>query len=104
MHGEVGPTTMNQERYISSTRMIAVALWVTVSAMLVASWVLIFVGFEGVAYMLALSSGVLAPAAGVAHIKVYSMKVTNLIRVTSGLTGPSRASGPSEDTVLHRIH
>ena len=82
--------------------MIAVALWVTVSAMLVASWVLIFSGFQGVAYMMALSAGVLAPAAGVAHIKVYSMKVTNLIRVTSGLQ--QRASGPSEDTVLHRVH
>jgi hypothetical protein len=83
---------MQQENYVSTTRIIAVGL--------LAAWIVMLAGYE-VGKMLALTSGVLAPAAGVAHIKVYSMQVTGLIRVTSGLQAPS---GPSESTVLHRVH
>jgi hypothetical protein len=98
--GKVGP--MKQESYISTTRVIAVALWITVASLLAAAWFLIFTDYKQVAYMLALTSGVFAPAAAVAHIKVYSMQVTNLIRITAGLG--SGVSGPSENTVLHRVH
>jgi hypothetical protein len=90
---------MQTENYVSTTRIIAVTLWVTVAATLLAAWAVAFTGYPGMGYMLALTAGVLAPAAGVAHIKVYSMKVTNVIRITSGL------SGPSENTAaLHRVH
>jgi hypothetical protein len=93
---------MKQESYISTTRIIAVGLWVTTAALLAAAWFLIFTRYRDVGVMLAFTSGVTAPAAGVAHIKVYWMKLSNLIRVTSGLTG--QVSGPSENTVLHRVH
>jgi hypothetical protein len=91
---------MQQENYVSTTKIVAAGLWVTTAALLLAAWIVMLAGYE-VGKMLALTSGVLAPAAGVAHIKMYSMKVTSLIRVTSGLQAPS---GPSESTVMHRIH
>ena len=73
-----------QETYVNRTHLIAWTLWSTVTAILVASWlVLEFADEDEVAFMLALTAGVLAPAAAVAHLRVYTERVCNLIRNTA---------------------
>jgi hypothetical protein len=95
---------MQQENYVSTMKMTAIGLWAVTFTLLAIAWV--FVLHPGLptngGWLIALTAGVFAPAAGVAHIKLYAMKVTSLIRVTSGLQ--QDVSGPSESTVMHRIH
>jgi hypothetical protein len=94
---------MQQEHYVSTVKMTAVGLWAAAIALILAAWIIVLVpGLPTQAgWLFALTAGVIAPAAAVAHIKLYAMKTTALIRVTSGLQAPS---GPSESTVMHRIH
>ena len=97
---------MQQENYVSTVKITAIALWACAGALLGVAWV--FVMFPGLpseaGWLLALTAGVVAPVAAVAHIKLYAMKVTCLIRVTSGMHRVDSPSGPSESTVMHRIH
>jgi hypothetical protein len=97
---------MQQENYISTVKITAIALWATTLALMLCAWG--FVMFPGLSekagWLIALTAGVLAPAAAVAHIKLYALNVTSLIRVTSGLPRVDDLSGPSESTVMHRIH
>lgn len=98
---------MKQEHYVSTAKMTMACLWVLVAALILSAWVIFLVDFESrqIAYMLALTGCALSSFAAVQHISTFLTKVTQLIRVTSGLTNDGRPSGPSEDTTgLRRVH
>ncbi len=95
---------MEQEGYISTTKMVTGLLWAVVATLILSAWVVLLLDydFRGVALMLAATASTLSAAAAVAHIRLYTLKVTQLIRITSGLaSGPS---GPSEGNGLRRVH
>jgi hypothetical protein len=73
-----------QQVYVNRTTLVAYTLWLVVCGFLAGSWLAVALDFEGLGYMLALTAGVLAPAAAVAHIRIYTERVCNLIRNTSG--------------------
>jgi hypothetical protein len=90
---------MQQEHYVSTVKIVAISLWATAFALMGVGAILVLVPAlpANLGWLLALTAGVVAPVAAVAHIKLYALKVTSLIRVTSGLQAPS---GPSEGSGL----
>jgi hypothetical protein len=72
-----------QQAYVNRTTLVAYSLWFVVSAFLAAAWLVIAFDLEGLGYMLALTAGVLAPMAAVAHLRIYTERVCNLIRNTA---------------------
>lgn len=87
---------MQQERYVSSTKIIAVTLWATVASMMALAWILLVVpeeDYDMAAALLGLTAGAIAPAAGVIHMKFYAGELACLVRVTSGLDDAPAAEG-----------
>jgi hypothetical protein len=98
---------MQQEHYVSTVKIVAISLWATAFALMGMACVIVAIPAlpKNLGWLLGLIAGVVAPVAAVAHIKLYALKVTSLIRVTSGLPRlDDSPSGPSESTVMHRIH
>jgi hypothetical protein len=98
---------MQQEHYVSTVKIVAISLWATAFALMGMACVIVAIPAlpTNLGWLLGLIAGVVAPVAAVAHIKLYALKVTSLIRVTSGLPRlDDSPSGPSESTVMHRIH
>ena len=93
---------MQQENYVSTVKIVAVALWAASFALMGAGCVIVAVPAlpTNLGWLLALTAGVVAPVAAVAHIKMYALKVTSLIRVTSGMHRVDSPSGPSEGSGL----
>jgi hypothetical protein len=96
---------MNQEHYISTSRLIAFALWGVVIGFIGSAWAVILIAQtpEGraIGFMMGFTGVAFSAAAAVAHLRIYHMKMACLVRLTNGLSGPS---GPSESTALHRVH
>jgi hypothetical protein len=78
---------MQAEHYVSTTKLVAYTMWSVVAGLMLATWVLAFAGdrYTTVAILLAFTAGALAPAAAVAHIKIFAVTTRSLIRVTAGL-------------------
>jgi hypothetical protein len=97
---------MQQEHYVSTVKIVAISLWTTAFTLMGVAWLFVIVPPlpTNVGWLVALTAGVVAPVAAVAHIKLYALKVTSLIRVTANLPRMDGVSGPSESTVMHRIH
>lgn len=94
---------MHAEHYISTTKITVCTLWGLVAGLMAATWVLAFAGeqYHTLAVLFAFTAGALAPAAAVAHFKMYAMKMTHLIRVAHGL--PVINERPSEVSSLHSV-
>lgn len=93
------------EHYISTTQIIVVILWTMVGLLTAASWTVLTNGPESMvdeALMLALTASTLACVAAVAHIRLYVIKTTQLIRMTAGLA--PNAPTPSPEGNLRRVH
>lgn len=97
---------MMQESYISRTKLVVVVLWTAVIALMVGAWgamcTLATWDPSLAVAMLALTAGVLAPVAAVAHLRVYHMKVAQLVRITGGLA-PQVPSGSDEAVGLRSV-
>ena len=91
-----------EQRYVSTTRIIAVSLWVVTASLMLAAWVLAIAPVDtGVVWaLLATTAGCLAVGAGVVHIKVFMLSNANLIRVVSGIGAPV----PTETVGLRSVH
>lgn len=79
---------MNEVRYISSIKVLAVSLWLMVGGLMLAAWVLVFTpgrDYDMVSALLGLTAGCLAVAAGVINVKLYVSQAMGLIRTTAGL-------------------
>lgn len=88
---------MQQEHYVSSTKIVAVTLWITVGSLMALAWVLLLVpegDYDMAAALLGLTAGAIAPAAGVLHVKLYATQLARLVRVTSGLDAPTAEDFP----------
>lgn len=91
------------EHYISTSQIVAATLWAAVGFLMTVSWGLLALDWEVEgAFMLALTASSLACAAAVAHIRLYVIKTTQLIRMTAGLA--PNAPTPSPEGNLRRVH
>lgn len=79
---------------------IAYTLWTLVVVTLLATWILMAVEQDRVAIIMGLTSGVIAPAAAACTVRCYFVRLSSLVRITSGLNG---AQGPVI-AELHTIH
>lgn len=97
---------MNQEHYISTAKITMAGLWVLVAALILSAWAILIIDYDHrqIAYMLALTGCALSSFAAVQHISIFLTKVTQLIRVTSGLDRVPGPSGPSEGSGLRVMH
>lgn len=75
---------------VSHPAIAATCLWTTVGVLIAAAWVLRIVSPDlwHWSALFGLTAGALAPVAAVAHIKVYSVRVGNLVRNTAALPAP----------------
>lgn len=79
------------ESFISRTQIVAAALWVLVGSLIGSAWLVVAFapGNWEWAGLLAATGCATSALAAVAHLKVYSVRLCSLIRVTSGLESPS---------------
>jgi hypothetical protein len=78
---------MNDTSTFTLTTVIAWALWTVTVISLVTTWILMGSGHQRSAVAMGLTAGVIAPAAAVATIRNYTIRVCGLIRATAGLEG-----------------
>ena len=91
---------MKQEGYVSTTKLVTDILWAIVVALIVAGWTIGLITRDyKIPIMLVGTASTASAAAVVAHIRCYTLRMANLIRVTAGL-----APTTSEDISVHRIH
>lgn len=88
---------MNHTSHVPVTTIVAWSLWTLSLLVLLIAFVAMPLGHPHAAMLAGYTSGVLAPAAAVATIRGYTIRICGLIRATSGLT---EGSATPE---LHRV-
>lgn len=79
------------ESFVPRQAVIAWSLWFLVGTLTLLGWIAMAASSatnldaRHAAFTLLLTAGILAPAAAVAHIRLYTVRVCNLIRNTNGL-------------------
>lgn len=78
---------MQQERYVSTITVTATVLWVTTGLFLTAAAILAFAGEAAHPYavIFGFTAATMSSLAAVAHIKLFAMKTTALIRLCNRL-------------------
>lgn len=95
---------MQVERYVSTTKVSIYVLWSLAFGLIAVAWIVAAIDpskYDGLGYGLALTAGVIAPAAAVCHVKKYLLSLTTLIRLTAGLQPEDERR---EVGAIHRIH
>lgn len=84
------------EQLVSKAAVVATVLWVTVTGLIAASWAVILTDPESwrLGGLLGVTACALSAGAATWHVKLYSIRVVNLIRATSGLDGEAGTLRP----------